>query len=67
VITREKWLEVMGREPENDDLERANCPRAGEPGHFECGWDHEVDEPRFNPNSLKRMSVRRARAEHEDR
>jgi hypothetical protein len=47
MITAEHFRERVGREPENDDLERSNCPKAGEPGHFCCGWDADADLPEF--------------------
>ena len=36
-MTRKQFIKAVGREPEKDDLERANCRRAGEPGHQTCG------------------------------
>ena len=47
-ITREKFIEATGREPEQDDLERVNCKQAGEIGHFCCGWDEPANLPRFD-------------------
>lgn len=47
MITREKFVERVGREPHDDDLERCNCKQAGEIGHWFCGWDEEADLPRF--------------------
>jgi hypothetical protein len=47
VISREKFIERVGHEPEQDDLERCNCPRAGEIGHWCCGWNVEADMPQF--------------------
>jgi hypothetical protein len=46
-ITREKFIERMGHEPIDDNLERCNCPCAGEVGHYCCGWDEEADLPEF--------------------
>jgi len=46
-ITREKFIAATGFEPEQDDLERCNCPDAGKIGHYLCGWDDETDRPRF--------------------
>jgi hypothetical protein len=46
-ITREKFIERVGRAPEMDDLERCNCPKAGKPGHWGCGWNEELDLPNF--------------------
>ena len=34
--TDEFWR-LFGRAPELDDLDRANCDRAGQPGHRLCG------------------------------
>jgi hypothetical protein len=46
-ITAEAFLTATGREPENDDLERANCPLAGESGHYYCGWDRAQNRPAY--------------------
>ena len=46
-ITRAKFIAATGRKPEQDDLERCNCPKAGEMSHFYCGWDADFDLPRF--------------------
>lgn len=46
-ITREKFIVCTGHEPENDDLERCNCPLAGSLGHWCCGWDEELNLPQF--------------------
>jgi hypothetical protein len=37
-ITALEFTRAVGREPINDDLERANCAFAGEPMHWGCGW-----------------------------
>lgn len=47
MITREKFKEATGLEPEQDDLDRCNCTQAGELGHFFCGWNEEKNLPRF--------------------
>src|SRR5687768_3344392 len=33
-LTHEGFVQVVGREPEQDDLHRVNCHLAGEVGHF---------------------------------
>lgn len=54
-ITAEYFKEATGREPESDDLERCNCPRAGKMNHNQCGWDDEANLPWFqSPNIVKR-------------
>ena len=35
--TREDFVDATGRLPEQDDLDRANCPDAGKLGHQSCG------------------------------
>lgn len=45
MITAEIYKQATGRDPENDDLERANCPHAGYPGHYACGWSHKHNAP----------------------
>jgi len=48
MITREQFIKAVGCEPQDDDLERCNCPLAGEPiFHSMCGWDDELNLPRF--------------------
>lgn len=44
-ITAEYFEKHTGFLPKDDDLERANCPRSGELGHFHCGWDHTQGLP----------------------
>lgn len=46
-ISAEHFARVMGRQPHLDDLERSNCPHAGEIGHWSCGWDWHLDRPVF--------------------
>jgi hypothetical protein len=38
---------AVGRPPENDDLDRVTCDKAGEAGHHACGWCPSHDQPRF--------------------
>lgn len=47
MIDRKRFVEATGREPEQDDLERCNCPDAGAIGHLCCGWDNAADKPQF--------------------
>ena len=51
-VTAAMFKEITGREPENDDLERCNCPLAGEIGHYFCGWNSEKNLPRFMTEPL---------------
>ena len=46
-ITRERFVQATGFEPENDDLERCNCPKAGQAGHHHCGWNTTENLPCF--------------------
>jgi hypothetical protein len=46
-ITREYFTAMTGQAPSMDDLERCNCPMAGEIGHYYCGWCHTCDKPRW--------------------
>lgn len=48
MITREMFIAATGREPVLDDLDRVNCPHAGEAGHFSCGWNEEHDKPQMD-------------------
>jgi hypothetical protein len=36
-MTAEQFKAAMGVDPKPGDLERANCPQAGLPGHVSCG------------------------------
>jgi hypothetical protein len=47
MITAEMFKEATGHEPENDDLERVNCPNAGKFMHLSCGWNREANLPVF--------------------
>lgn len=46
--TAEQYKEMTGFEPRLDDLERTNCPRAGELGHFHCGVCSVHKQPRHH-------------------
>ena len=46
-ITAEMFKAAMGYEPVDDDLERCNCPKAGEEGHWHCGWNWDHNKPQF--------------------
>ena len=37
-IDAERFEELAGYPPEGDDLERVNCDKIEEPGHYACGW-----------------------------
>ena len=47
IISQEKFIRSVGRIPEDDDMERVNCFKKGEPGHYFCGWCSKHDKPRF--------------------
>lgn len=57
-ITWQEFAAVMGRAPEDDDLERCNCPMAGLMAHSHCGWDDRLNVPQFilDPLPLVRPS-----------
>lgn len=54
-ITAAYFEKRVGHPPENDDLDRCNCDKAGETGHWYCGWDWEADLPQFmtGPRTLR--------------
>lgn len=64
MITAEQFKQATGHEPVQDDLERCNCPKAGEIGHLSCGWDEEKNLPQFMTGSrlLKGEKVARSPA-----
>lgn len=47
VITAEHFQIRTGHAPEDDDLDRSNCPKAGQIAHTMCGWDSHLDLPVF--------------------
>lgn len=47
-ITAEYFTEHAGWEPTDDDLERVNCPQAGQANHRSCGWNHQKNMPVFS-------------------
>lgn len=47
IITPEIFQLATGRLPQHDDLERANCLMVGNVGHFCCGWNIELNKPRW--------------------
>lgn len=49
MITREQFRKATGFAPEQDDLERCNCDKAGQLGHFHCGWNNARNLPNFWP------------------
>jgi hypothetical protein len=52
IITAETFKAATGRDPENDDLERCNCHRAGELGHQYCGWNQKTNRPQYEGHPL---------------
>jgi len=47
MITAERFEQATGWAPEDDELDRCNCDRAGEVGHYVCGWCKTHDKPFF--------------------
>ncbi len=47
VITKAIFKAATGFDPVNDDLERCNCPHAGELTHSCCGWHKSMNLPQF--------------------
>jgi hypothetical protein len=46
-ITADEFWQRFGCVPLQDDLQRANCPEAGQVGHYQCGVCRKHDRPRF--------------------
>lgn len=46
-ITKKFFELTTGRSPEHDDLERVNCDKVGEIGHYSCGWCTQCHRPVF--------------------
>lgn len=55
--TVEEIEKTIKRKLENDDFERANCPKSGEIGHWQCGWCSEHDQPRFQCGCLLKKQI----------
>lgn len=51
-ISSRRFEAVLGRKPMQDDLARCNCEKAGQPGHFSCGWDTINNVPFFMSTRL---------------
>jgi len=47
MITALYFKLATGRDDTEDDLERVNCPNAGEIGHHNCGWNYKYNCPAF--------------------
>jgi len=58
-ITAKQFEEAVGRPPENDDLERCNCVKAGTLEHMCCGWDEISDLPWFMAPATRMTDKRR--------
>lgn len=51
-MTEEEFKALTGRDSQDDDLERVNCPKAGLLGHESCGLNiHGL--PRFMGKNCK--------------
>jgi hypothetical protein len=46
-MTNEEFKSRFGVTPQQDDLERVNCDRVGDIGHFQCGVCEKHNQPRF--------------------
>ena len=46
-MNKEDFIQMTGREPIQDDLERCNCDKAGTPGHYTCGVCKICNCPKF--------------------
>lgn len=57
MITAEQFEKAVGQKPQQDDLERGNCPRAGSVFHTACGWCAKCDKPRFICGHLDRSKI----------
>lgn len=47
VIDAQQFKNATGRYPRADDLDRVNCQRVGNLGHYFCGWCGDCQMPRF--------------------
>lgn len=59
-VNAEEFFKMTGRQPIQDDLERCNCPKAGDLGHFSCGICKEHNLPVFQcPTCFSNPSAQR--------
>lgn len=58
-ITAEEFEARTGQPPEQDDLERVNCPHAGSMGHWQCGWCDDCELPQYQCGCAVRQKARR--------
>ena len=56
-ITAEMFKKATGVDPEQDDLERCNCDKAGQTFHMMCGWDRKQNRPKFWPKQVGTSSA----------
>ena len=47
MITAKEYFDATGMEPQDDDLERANCDKYPTIGHMGCGWCADCQKPFF--------------------
>lgn len=47
MMDAQEFEKRAGYAPEQDDLERVNCDKAGQLGHLSCGWCARHDAPMF--------------------
>jgi hypothetical protein len=51
-LDAEEFTRLVGRKPEQDDLERVNCTEVGKTMHRMCGWCDGHGQPRFECGCL---------------
>lgn len=56
-ITAEEFEKLFGRPPFEDDLDRVNCDKAGDVGHWMCGWCLEHGVPKLKCGTSGSFSV----------
>lgn len=52
-IDAKTFKEATGCVPQQDDLVRCNCEKAGQILHQMCGWDEERNLPNFWPKKRR--------------
>ncbi len=56
-MTADEFIKKTGSKPVQDDLERVNCLKAGQMGHWSCGWCQECDTPQFECGCFVRKGI----------
>jgi hypothetical protein len=63
-LTAEDFRNATGREAEDDDLDRVNCSKVGNDGHWMCGWCYKHNMPFFDDMACLIIRMNAAKGKH---